>query len=217
MRLGIAAIFACSGTALVFACSGSSNPDTDGGDASTDVALAPEGAAPPDGASIDAAPPDERIDPLALGRSWIYEVETREGGAPCTAGVQVSEVLGPGNTYDGSASLRYKPLCTVTVADAIIEGDRFIGYVVDASPAVPLLVLDSPVEEGHAWAYSPGGQPTLVWHDAGTVTVPAGTFTDCWNRDNVNASPGHFTYCRGVGLAAVDDPTYKATLTSKNF
>jgi hypothetical protein len=92
-------------------------------------------------------------------------------------------------------------------------------YPVDAGVSGGV-ILDAPVEEGHTWTYSFGGAgPQFVWHDAGTVTVPAGTFTNCWARAYVSQSLARFIYCRGVGLIEVDDTDfgYRAVLTSKNF
>src|SRR5262249_23501150 len=156
------------------------------------------------------------IDPLDIGRSWVFDVSPLDGGTVaggCTPGTVSSTVIGPGAPIDGSATVRYQPLCDNFLVDALVEGDRVTAYPVDPGFA-PGIIVDSPVEEGHTWNFG-GSGPNFVWHSAGTVTVPAGTFNDCWARAYVTASAARFIYCRGVGLIEVDDTDfgYRAVLT----
>jgi hypothetical protein len=73
------------------------------------------------------------------------------------------------------------------------------------------------------WTLTSSGY-TRTWHSAGTVSVPAGSFDDCWRVDQVgtNNDNSTFTYCRGVGLVAehTDDGSGNGAdvvLTSKSF
>jgi hypothetical protein len=80
-----------------------------------------------------------------------------------------------------------------------------------------LRVVDAPVMAGHSWS---NGVATVTWRDAGTVTVPAGTFESCF-RAEISAD-SYTTFCRGVGPVRwyVKDTSgngYDAQLTAKNF
>src|SRR5690606_35538862 len=59
--------------------------------------------------------------------------------------------------------------------------------------------LGSPVVDGHSWTIATG--LTFSWVQVGQVTVPAGTFEDCWQRPITPASDytETTTFCRGVG------------------
>jgi hypothetical protein len=164
------------------------------------------------------APPETRIDPLDLGRTWTYDITAADGSAStCPPGAHSAGIVGPGATIDGGPSLRYQSLCSTFLVDAVVEGDRVTVYPIDGGGGIgsKVLILDAPVEEGHTW--NSGGGQMYVWHDAGTVVVPAGTFPNCWARAYSGGQPGQIIYCRGVGLTRVDDLGYDAVLTSKNF
>jgi hypothetical protein len=216
--VGIVASVTAGGYALA-ACSGSASTGLfAGGDGAPSDGIVPEGTSG-DGPPADGTG-DDRIDPLVVGHEWIYDVKPIDGGTVrgCSVGVETSSVVSAGAAYDGSATVRYKPLCDNFLVDALVEGDRVTAFPVDAGAFQPGIVLDSPVEEGHVWSYTSAG-PQFVWHNAGTVTTPAGTFPRCWARAYVTASAARFIYCRGVGLAQLEDPDngYTAVLTSKNF
>ena len=165
--------------------------------------------------TIDSAP-DRRILPLAAGRSWTFlVVATGDGGASaCALGTQTSSVLSEG-TENNLPSFVYDPLCAGDDVVLLGGGDRLQAHPTNAVD--PLYVyLDTPIEEGHSWQDVAGR--TLTWHDAGTVTVPAGTFTDCWDRQlTSNGENSAITFCRGVGQVRHAFPTYTAELRSKSF
>jgi hypothetical protein len=97
-----------------------------------------------------------------------------------------------------------------------------VGMQVDIyDGAVWQLYLDPTPEKDKAWT-SQGN--TYVWEDAGTVTVPAGTFSDCWSaRQTQIEGDSYTTYCRGVGpvriylAGGIVGSGYDAVLTKKNF
>jgi hypothetical protein len=185
---------------------GATGDDVTGTDGTSIDAPAADAPAP------DSAVADDRIDPLEIGRRWSYKLIPNDGGGTAcdaTAGA----IVGPGAPIDGSATLRYQPLCTPFLVDVIVDGDRVTAYSFDGRFNGPQVIVDSPVEEGHTWT----GGAQFVWHDAGTLVVPAGTFSDCWAREIVGSPATRTIYCRGVGLTRTDDPTYTAVLTSKNF
>src|SRR5262245_26677400 len=221
MRRGVFAALVASTAAgaPLAACSGASGSGLFIGADGAPSDAQPAEATPNDGPVGDGG--DLRIDPLELGRMWVFDVKAIDGGtitAGCTAGVETSSVVGPGAIHNGSPTVRYKPLCDNFLVDALVEGDKVTAFPVDGGTFSQGVVLDTPVEEGHTWNYAPTG-PQFVWHDAGTVTVPAGTFNQCWARGYATGSEARFVYCRGVGLVELEDTDfgYRAVLTSKNF
>ncbi len=58
------------------------------------------------------------------------------------------------------------------------------------------MFLDMPLEIGHEGTSIDGS--TLRWSAHGQVTTPAGTFDDCWTREDEDSNT--YTFCRGVGL-----------------
>ena len=59
-----------------------------------------------------------------------------------------------------------------------------------------ILALDAPVEEGHTWS---NGSSTFTWHKEPHVTVPAGTFDNCWRATQNVSYEAYTIFCRGVG------------------
>ena len=218
--LAAIALSAPSYALALVACSGSASTGFfTGGDAAAGTDGSP---APSDGGGDrgDAQGLDNRIDPLEIGRTWTFNVTPTDGGIAnggCAAGTQTSTVIGPGIAQDGLATVRYQPLCDNFLVDALVQGDKVIAFPVDGGAATGV-VLDAPVEEGHTWNYGGTGLQ-FVWHSVGTLSVPAGQFSDCWARAYVTGSQSRFIYCRGVGLTELDDAEfrYRAVLTSKNF
>src|SRR5262249_55445704 len=66
------------------------------------------------------------------------------------------------------------------------------------------VLTDPPVVAGHSWSNGAAGL-TCQWSSAGDVTVPAGTFHDCWTATCTSAfETDHTTYCRGTGFVSGD-------------
>ena len=79
-------------------------------------------------------------------------------------------------------------------------------------------LIDDPPLPARTWVGSPG--VTFTSSAVASVTVPAGTFTDCLQ---VARTPGtiNATFCRGVGLVkqevSFSGSTFNAQLTAKSF
>lgn len=159
--------------------------------------------------------PDDRIDPIALGHSWTYDV-TEVGTFPlCPSGSQTAETVAEVEK-NGKTGLEVTSLCANAQSSIYaVEGDVvFVDYL-----DTWVLALDAPVEEGHTWS---NGISTFTWHDEGTVTVPAGTFDDCWRATQNVAYEAYTIFCRGVGPVhwhSVDlaGNGFDAILTAKSF
>jgi hypothetical protein len=80
--------------------------------------------------------------------------------------------------------------------------------------------VDPTLVDGHSWPGAAG--ITLTWHRvAGSVSVPAGTFGDCWKRQSSQTSNSYDVFCRGVGIVIshfdLNGNGSEWKLTSKNF
>ncbi len=206
--------FAILSFVLTAACSSSSfpaaeeNADTGAPASDTGVAVEDTRVEP----TIDSALPADAIDPIALNRSWTYDVQIFGSYPGCTAGTQTGKVLRAGK-YQGRDAFEVQSFCTgFGTSWYSVSGD-----VVDLYYKAWLRVVDAPVKEGHTWS---NGVAMVTWREVGSVTVPAGTFDNCF-RAEVSAD-SHTTFCRGVGPVRwyVKDAYgngYEAKLTAKNF
>jgi hypothetical protein len=218
-----------AGALLLLGCSGSSSPvlpgpDAEVGDASPpgndtaspDDAIAEPPVMPtPDGAPADSSAPDNRIDPIALGRSWTYDVQVFGTTPVCDGGQHTGAVLGESMVL-GKQAFQIQSFCPAAgTSYYAVDGD-----VVDVDyQGQWVLALDAPVQEGHTWS---NGVATFTWHSAGSVTVPAGTFGDCWNATESVSYTAYTLFCRGVGPVRwyskdLAGSGFDAQLTAKSF
>jgi hypothetical protein len=207
LLVSMAGLIACGGASdavITPDSDGGAMPGSDGGGkddggSSSDA----KSEASPSEAGSDAG--DTRIDPIVVGHSWTYNV-TIFGSYPlCTAGSHDGVVLGT-KMLDGKPSFQVQSLCPgVGTLDYAVMGDVVqFDYM-----ATWVLALDAPVAEGH------------TWHSAGSVTVPAGTYPDCWKATQNVGYEAYTVFCRGVGpvhwYTKNGSNGYEAMLTSKNF
>jgi hypothetical protein len=134
------------------------------------------------------------LHPLAVGLSWTYVVEPVGGGVVCPPGTHTSTVETE-TTLDGRQAFAVTNWCPAAGTSFLSpgEGDEvFLNY---DSTWLPMIAL--PLQDGFSWDYF---NTSFTWEDAGSVTVPAGTFDDCWTaRQNVSYD-AFLTYCRGIGM-----------------
>ena len=202
------------------------HPDPGSGDSGVtdgNANTTPDGTVPPTdgdaGASFDAATSTDAgladaIDPVAVGRKWTYDVQTFGTTPPCESGSRSGTVLST-SLVGGRQAFDIQSFCSaVGTSSYSVAGDHVEVYYLSSW----ILALDTPVQEGHTWS---NGASTFTWHDVGSVTVPAGTFTRCFKAQQ-NDAPTYSTYCRGVGpvrwyYTDGSGNGYDAVLTSKNF
>ncbi len=203
----VLAMLGCSSSSFPIEESSDSGQDAGGEAAVVDSAVALDTQP-----ALDAAGPDERIDPIANGYSWTYDVQIFGTYPGCSAGTHTGKVLRSG-MYQGRNAFEVQSFCPGFGASwYAVEGD-----VVDLYYKAWLRVVDAPVKAGHSWS---NGAATVTWRDEGKVTTAAGTFEDCF-RAEVSASS--FTvFCRGVGPVRwyVKDAAgngYEAKLVAKGF
>ena len=175
-------------------------------DPTTDAALGGDGPATGADASAGA---DQRLYPLAAGRSWTYDVTSTYPS--CPGGQHEQRVVGTGMT-DGRATFEVLGFCVS------VEGDRVEDYFT-WGPKGWLRSLDEPVAAGHTWTTTNGSATfTMTYSAAGSV----GAYPDCWKVTQNVSYTSYWIYCRGVGLVRYEmidlgGGTIRAELRGKSF
>ena len=189
--LTLATLAGCSGGGASVTDPGPGPVEAGADSAPEQDSAVPDSAKAPDGATKPDAAVDTRIDPIALGRTWTYNV-TIVGTYPlCKAGSNVGRVLGE-KVVAGKQAFQVQSFCPgAGTSSYAVDGDKVEVYYGSAW----ILSLDAPVAEGHTWT---DGVVTYVWENVGKLTVPAGTFDDCW-KARPQVGPSYTTFCRGVG------------------
>lgn len=153
----------------------------------------------------------ESLWPLTVGNSWTYETDHPliQGSGPCTDGyttelVGMAQIMGR-SAYEADTS------CSDTPTYYSVSDDGVDGYVSKVTQDfVP--VIAAPVVEGATFE---SNHLTFKWHELDSITVPAGTFHHCWERQLTNGtSPTSETYCPGVGLVQSNRNTFAYVLKS---
>lgn len=144
-----------------------------------------------DGSMKTDAGVDRRIDPIELGRTWTYDVSIIGVYPMCKAGSSTGRVLGK-KVVAGKQAFQVQSFCPgAGTSSYAVDGDKVELYLDNAW----ILALDAPVAEGHTWT---DGVETYAWEKVGELTVPAGTYDDCWTVRPQSGS-SYSTFCRGVG------------------
>jgi hypothetical protein len=155
--------------------------------------------------------------PLALGYRWTYAVTAVGGGAVCAAGSYDQHVVSA-NAVGGRAAFQLDNFCSGVAGtyDYSQPGGDEVDFYYSSTWAP---IIDLPLQDGHSWTYF---NTSYTWHRETSVTVPAGTFTDCWTANQNVSYTAYLTYCRGAGLVRSysQDLTgngWDAQLSSKSF
>lgn len=172
------------------------------GTASSPGSGPPDAGAPDGPATHDSTGATAPLFPLAVGYSWTYSITGTCAGTFQRMVISAMPV-------DGRPAFQVTG-CSITVDYSVPGGDE-----VDVDVLGNWLVLVDPLlAEGHTWTYS---STSYTWHRETSVTVPAGTFTDCWTSIPSAQSFPTNTYCRGVGLVHSASSSSDQVLTAKNF
>jgi hypothetical protein len=73
-----------------------------------------------------------------------------------------------------------------------------------------LTLVDPKLSDGETWSFY---NSSYTWHRETSITVPAGTFTDCWTAKQNVSYTAYMTYCRGAGMVR----SYSADLTGAGW
>lgn len=200
-----------------------SDDDDDGGvtSASTSVgqggATSGTGGQPATTGAGGGTTADTSLYPLAVGNTWTYDVVAVGAGSVCASGAHTTTILGT-DTVDGREAFETTNWCSgVSGTDFIADGDGdevLFNYSGDW-----LRLIAEPIQAGYSWPYF---NTSYTWESAGSVTVPAGTFDDCWTARQDVTYTAYQTYCRGVGLVEsysqdLAGNGWNARLQSKSF
>jgi hypothetical protein len=157
------------------------------------------------GASGGAAVVAADLLPLADGNNWTYSAAEEIEGCTMANRLQVS---GP-ESYEGRMAYRLVDSCSPDSPSLVSVNE---GRIEQFSKQWDV-TLGMPLAEGTTWQYSLG--TTFKWQAVGTVTVPAGTFENCWKRVAMSqANATHRTYCPGVGRVLDERGEAKSELVS---
>lgn len=133
--------------------------------------------------------------PLGAGDRWTYAVTAVGAGSICAAGTHEQHVVSA-NAVGGRPAFQLTSFCSGiagTYDYAPGTGDEVDFYYQGSW----LTLVDPMLAEGHSWPYF---NTSYHWHREGVVTVPAGTYDDCWTAVQDVSYTAYMTYCRGVGL-----------------
>jgi hypothetical protein len=212
-------LVACGGasTAAIGDPSGDAATKADAGAPAAEAGLRDAGseASVTADAGLDGKPADAPIDPIVLGHRWTYDVKEVGNYPLCPSGSgQSAEVLGV-STRDGRQAYEVRSFCQYVGSVYYAEDGDVVYWDYDGTW---ILVIDAPVIDGHTWT---NGVTSYAWHDVGSVTVPAGTFSQCFKAADT-LGPTYTILCRGVGPVQwsyrdASGNGYDAVLTAKNF
>ncbi|MGZ3425722.1 MAG: hypothetical protein ACXVCV_03690 [Polyangia bacterium] len=155
--------------------------------------------------------------PLAVGYRWTYAVSAVGAGAICAAGNHDQHVVSA-NAAGGRAAFQLDNFCSGVggTYDYSQPGGDEVDFYYNATWAP---IIDLPLQEGHMWTYF---NSSYTWHRETSITVPAGTYSDCWTANQNVTYTAYLTYCRGVGLVRsysqdLAGNGWDAQLASKSF
>jgi hypothetical protein len=146
--------------------------------------------------------------PLAVGNRWSYAVTELTTEVRCSSDTVSDITVIDKEEVAGREAFLITGPCEWSgeahVAAVDDELQQFLGTWEAA--------LAMPVEPGHQWLVM--GMYLFEWRNAGSVTVPAGTFDDCWDRIAPDEPGWSRTYCAGVGPVKEIADEYELRLVS---
>lgn len=227
----------CLGLLLVFAgCSSGASSGTVDGGPSSDGSTSPTrdgGGGIDGGPSVGDGGPKEdgavtegggggggtkALYPIALGYTWTYDVQAVGGGAVCATGMHDARVVSGPRTVAGKQAYEITSFCAAAGTTQIAPDPKSDEVSVYYNGGW-LTFIDPDLTEGHSWPYF---NSSYTWHKEASVTVPAGTFTDCWTAKQNVSYTAYLTFCRGVGQVHsyskdLAGNGWDAKLTKKSF
>lgn len=143
--------------------------------------------------------------PLAVGNTWTYSATMLSSGCDMPNEVNVISL----EPYEGKMAFQLTDSCFDTGPSWLSVVDGTIQQFADAWRTS----VGAPVSEGSRWTYNEVVE--YEWQSAGAVTVPAGTFQNCWTRVTVDKPASiERTYCPGVGRVLDEREGVRSELTT---
>jgi hypothetical protein len=147
--------------------------------------------------------------PLAVGNTWTYAVTIVGAGSTCSPGTS-SQTVQSANPAGGRAAYQVTDFCSA-LANETYDYSTPSGDEVDFYYGSDWLELIDPnLVDGETWTYA---NTSYTWKRETAVTVPAGSYDDCWTANQNVSYTAYSTYCRGAGLVH----NYSADLTGAGW
>jgi hypothetical protein len=147
--------------------------------------------------------------PLAVGNTWTYNVTIVGAGSTCSPGTFSQSVLSA-NPAGGRAAYQVSDFCTALAGetyDYSTPGGDEVDFYYGSDW---LELIDPTLVDGTSWTYA---NTSYTWKRETSVTVPAGSYDDCWTANQNVSYTAYSTYCRGAGLVH----NYSADLTGAGW
>jgi len=158
---------------------------------------------------------EEAYMPLAVGNEWTYNVmyqmiyiDTVEvTGTAVTAITRFATLANDEDAYEFVETITWDDtLITPNSIDTsyLLETDEYLLIYDDLADTMPDTSLVLPFVDGNSWTVYADSVDTLIAEVLGqeAVTVPAGTFDDCWVVEYTSlGQTQHNWFARDVGIA----------------
>jgi hypothetical protein len=145
-------------------------------------------------------PTVEQLFPLAVGNIWNYNTTVLPGTIgtpPCAAGMHATTITGRA-MFANQNAFTATHVCAPTATRYYVENAQGLEVNVGTTWS---LVLPRPISDGAMFQAASSQQ---VIARVANITVPAGTFSNCWQTAYVSATGPVTTYCAGVGLVSLE-------------
>ena len=225
--LAFAAAAACSSSTVItgdaLSDGGTSNPSEDSGGGSSSSSGSSgsvvDGGATNDAGSSGGGGGSGKLYPIAVGNTWTYDVAALGSYPSCAAGSHSQTVMSGPTTLDGKQAYAITNFCSAITGTQPVSPDPTSDAVYFYYNDTWLTFVSVPLTDGATWTYF---NSSYTWQRETSVTVPAGTFTDCWTAKQNVTYTAYLTYCRGVGMVRsyssdLTGSGWDAKLSSKSF
>ena len=158
---------------------------------------------------LGSNPGSAKLFPFAANASWTYAVSAVGAGSTCAPGTFSQSVLSA-NPAGGRDAFQLDSFCSAlagTTFDYSTPGGDEVDFLYMGAWAT---LVDPTLTDGHDWPYI---NTSYHWHRETGVTVPAGSFDDCWTAVQDVSYTATMTYCRGTGMVR----SYSSDLTGAGW
>lgn len=155
---------------------------------------------------------EKSLIPVTVGNQWDYSWTTITSGAvnDTMTGTQSSQIASETTLDDGTeafeviSTMEYDDTLMTDFTDTsyFVETDDYLLVYGDKADTDPDTQIVYPVEEGNTWTVYSDSNYTTTAVVLGTenVTVPAGTYEDCWEIGYITEGETTYTYfAEGTG------------------
>jgi hypothetical protein len=147
------------------------------------------------------APKSTDLFPLTAGTTQHYTIARGERPG-CDDGKMTMTTTGPKTDSEGATFYTRTASCgSYPSMDVKKEGNELWNRGTGTGAWYRFMVL--PPEKGATFVAGGASGASFRWDPVATITVPAGTYTDCWRRSQVGYDVAE-VYCPGVGMVSSD-------------